>query len=179
MKYIALLFLALAFSCQQPKKTTPSDYLSPVEQESFKYSIVRYTNGLPKRATDETKFDNGFDAEYRDMATRNNLLYYYKADDSTVYFAVTRIAPSLKIKRVATVGKLKYGKDKEITEYEEGFRTWKMEEKELEEKTAMLFDKYINGEDLSEYYTKNSGGKFIIEFPDDNVKYNKENRRWE
>ena len=42
----------------------------------------------------------------------------------------------------------------------------------------MLFIKYINNEDLSPYYSRNANGKFIIEFPDENVSYDKEKRIW-
>ena len=53
-----------------------------------------------------------------------------------------------------------------------------MEEKELKEKTNLLFEKYVNEEDLTPYYTKNSGNDFYIEFPDDNNIYNVEKRQW-
>ncbi len=53
-----------------------------------------------------------------------------------------------------------------------------MEVPELRTVSEMLFKKYIQGEDLSPFYTRNANGKFIIEFPDENVSYDKEKRMW-
>lgn len=179
MKYFSLLLIILSLSsCKKESVITePSHYLSAKQQEDFKYSIIRYIDDLARKATHETKFDAEFDTEYKERAQKATLLYYYKGKDSTVYFAITKIAPSLKLKKVATIGRVKYN-DKEIKEYEEAFRTWKMEEPELKKKTAMLFEKYITGEDVTPYYTANSKGEFYIEFPDDNTYYDKETRIW-
>lgn len=179
MRYIPFIFILLAFiSCKKEYNTDPNQ-LSAVEKENFKYSISRYINKPPKRATSENRFDSVFEEEYRLMAQKNDLLHYYKDNETgTVYFAIAKIAPSLKLKKVATIGKLKYGGGKEITEYEEAFRTWKMEEEELKIKTAMLFEKYINGDDVTQYYTKNSNGEFYIEFPDELTYYDKASRSW-
>ncbi|MDR6966649.1 hypothetical protein J2X31_000647 [Flavobacterium arsenatis] len=181
MKYFSLLFFLLLFtSCKKdPKNIDPNAYLTAEAQEEFKYSIIRHADRLVKKATHQTKFDSIFDEEYKEKAESSNLLYYYIDKQTGVhYFALTKIAPSLIVKRVATVGKIEYDKEGGIASYEEGFRTWKMEEPELNEKTATLFEKYIEGEDLSSYYTANSKGEFYIEFPDDKTYYDKEERLW-
>ena len=46
-------------------------------------------------------------------------------------------------------------------------------------KSKLIFEKYIQGEDLTEYNTKNSKGDFFIEFPDDINYYDSNLRRWE
>lgn len=181
MKYLSMLFIILSLtSCKkEPLNTNPDNYLTTEQKEDFKYAVARYVNKLPKRATQVTKNDSIFDEEYRSMAQKNDLLYYYKDDkNSTVYFAITKIAPSLVLKKTATIGKLKFDESGIITEYEEAIRTWKMEDDELKQKTAILFEKYINNEDVSPYYTKNAKGEFYIEFPDDNTFYDKTERTW-
>ncbi len=65
-----------------------------------------------------------------------------------------------------------------IVYYEEICRTWKMEEDELKTKTAMLFEKVLNEEDLSPYLTKNSSPEFYIEFLDDLNYYDVKDRIW-
>ncbi|HRE77564.1 MAG TPA: hypothetical protein PLL09_07045 [Flavobacterium sp.] len=181
MKYV-LIFISLFYlvGCEKESNNIdPNSHLSEVEQNNFNYSIIRYTGRLAKKATHETKFDEKFDEEYTALANACDLLFYYpNSKTGEIYFAITKIAPSLKIKKVATVGKLKKDDKGNIVTYEEAFRTWKMEESELKQKTELLFRKYINGEDLSAYYTKNSQPDFYIEFPDDNTYYDKTDKIW-
>jgi hypothetical protein len=179
--YLFLSFLFIFFACEKEKiNSNPDFYLSKKQQENFKLSIVRYFEKLPKQnATHETKFDTIHNSYYSKKAQSSDLMHLYIDTDSTYFFAIAKIAPSLKVKKVATIGKLKKNKYGEITYYEEVIRTWKMEENELKEKTNLLFEKYVNNEDLTPYYTKNSGDDFYIEFPDDNNIYNVEKRQWE
>ena len=181
MKFIYVFIVALFCSCQkEPNKILPSDYLSKEQIEAFKYDIVRYSDKFVKNATHETKFDSQFDSIYHLKAKSAELYHYYLDKNSNeVYFAIARIAPSLKVKRVVTAGKLTKDKDGNITFYEESFRTWKMEIPELKIKSKLLFEKYIQGEDLTKYYTKNSKGEFFIEFPDEINYYDSDLRRWE
>lgn len=182
IKFIYSLFiLVLFYSCQkEPQKILPSDYLTVAQVESFKYEIIRYTDKLAKNATHETKFESQFDSIYQLKAKSAELYHYYVDEKSNeIYFAIARIAPSLKVKKVVTVGKLTKDADGKIVSYEEAFRTWKMEIPELKTKTKLLFEKYIDGEDLTPYYTKNSNGEFYIEFPDDNTFYDKNTRKWQ
>ena len=181
MKNIFTFFILLfLFSCQKENYVIiPTNYLSVSEQEDFIYSVSRYINKLPSKATNKTKFDSIFDEEYKDAAKKNELLFYYfDKENDEIYFAITKIAPSLKLKRVATVGKLKKNKNGEIINYEEEFRTWKMEVPELKNKTKTLFETYIKGNDLKPFYTENSKGEFYIEFPDRNTYYDKKSRTW-
>ncbi len=109
MKFIYSLFiLVLFYSCQkEPQKILASDYLNEEQVESFKYEIIRYTDKLAKKATHETKFDSQFDSIYQ-VKAKNAELYHYFVDKKSneIYFAIARIAPSLKVKKVVTIGKL-------------------------------------------------------------------------
>ena len=179
MKYIYLLFLLTLFGCNnEPKNILPKQHLTLKEEELFKYKIIRYIERLPKYATDENKFESKFDEEYKKKAENCDLLFYYKDNQKNVYFAITKIAPSIKLKKTATAGKLKYNDNDSLVFYEEVFRTWKMETKELHEKTELLFRKFIDTDDLSSYYTKNSKPEFYIEFPDENTNYDTISRKW-
>lgn len=179
MKYLSLFLLIFVFSCKQEQiNCNPDTYLSKKDQDSFNYKIIRYIQRLPKYATEENKFDTQFDADYKNSLKECGLLFYYKDKENTVYFAISKIAPSIKLKKTATVGKLKLDSDGAITHYEEAFRTWKMNPDELATKTKLLFTKFINNEDLSAYYTINSDPEFYIEFPDDINYYDSESREW-
>lgn len=177
----SLCLIVFLGSCSNNSYTLdPNAQLSKKEQAEFKYEIVRYFEKLPsEKVRHEDKFDTLYNSYYQQKAKEANFLFYYKAPDSTEYFAVTKLAPSLTIKRVATLGKLKKDKEGTITYYEEAARTWKMVEPELHTKTEVLFKDYIQGKDLSPYLTKNSGEDFYIEFPDDQTFYNTQTRKWE
>jgi hypothetical protein len=176
--YFFIIILLITFSCQKDIASSPSDYLSKDEIVNFKINIVRYFEGLPKNVDHNKKWDTIYNDYYNQKAAASDLLHYYKNDDGFIYFAVAKIAPSMILKKNATIGKLKMENDS-IVYYEEIARTWKMEVPELKEKTKILFDKIVNGKDVSEYYTKNSDPEFWIEFPDDQTFYNTKERKWE
>jgi hypothetical protein len=182
MKYqlVLIALSVLVFSCkQEAKRIDPSLYLNKEEQFNFKYSVSRYVDRLPKNATEETKFDPEFDEDYKKRSENAELMcYYVDKETGEIYFAIAKIAPSLVLKKVVTAGKLKKNEKGDIIAYEEEFRTWKMEVAELKTVSEMLFNKYVNKEDLSPFYTRNAQGKFIIEFPDEHVSYDKEKRTW-
>lgn len=177
-KYVYLIFaLTLFISCQKEIQSDPNNYLTAKENLAFKTKIVRYFEKLPKKVINEKKWDTINDAYYLKKAEQAELLHYYKNDDNFIYFAIAKIAPSLKIKKVATIGKLKIENDS-VTHYEEICRTWKMEIPELKQKSLVLFNKIVKGESIEEYYTKNSQPEFWIEFPDDINYYDAVERKW-
>ncbi len=177
--YFASFVFLILFSCSKSSEIETHTYLNKQEIEDFKYSVSRYVGKLAKKATHETKFEKRFDREYQNQSQNMELIFYYinpKTEEH--FFAISKIAPSLKIKKTATVGKLKKDSQGAIIYYEEIFRTWKMEEPELLEKTKLLFMKSIKGEDLTKYYTQNSQPEFYIEFPDEFTYFDKQKRKW-
>ena len=177
-KLMFLLFILFLISCEKNESNIRQhEQFSEADLINFKSRIVRYIDKLPPRATHQNKFETQFDSIYLEKAKRLELVYYTKNDD-TIYFAVYKIAPSLKVKKTATLGKLILDKNDSISFYEESYRTWKMEQPELNQKTEMLFRLFINNESLKQYYTENSNGNFYIEFPDEFTFYDKKNRVW-
>jgi len=181
---IILMFLSV-IACKYDGKTIeklpqkPQDVLSVDSIENFKYNIIRYMGKMHPKARYETRFDTVFDGYYKALAQEHDWMsMYYDTITGDIYFLMNRIAPSLKFKKVAIGGKLRYNDNGELDYYEENFRTWKMLAPELEKKSIMLFTRYINGEELSPYLTKNSKGEEYIEFPDDIVQYDVSQRKW-
>ncbi len=175
----AVLFLTMLSlaACTANRDYEVSSHLSSSEQEAYKKSIIRYVAPLPEKAGEESRFDVKFDAHYDRQTDRVRLDKYFPSPDGYIYFEVSRIAPSFKVKRVATAGRLRYDETGGIEEYEEVYRTWKMEEEELAAKTKLLFSRFIAGRELTPYLTANSDEEYV-EFPDNQVKYDKEQRRW-
>lgn len=181
-KYILLslsLGVAIAFSACSPKEIQPTVQLTDAQIEDFKYSISRYINRLPNHVNHQTKFESKFDPIYQQMAAKNSLDKYYVGENDTIFFEISKLAPSLKIKKVATGGKLVKDKQGAIVYYEETYRTWKMDTTLLQERTAVFFDEMINHKSLRPYYTEQTNDDTHIEFPNNGTFYNKKTRNWE
>ena len=152
--------------------------LSQEEAIQFKTKIIRYIARKPEKASLKTKFDSYFDSYYSEQVRLNDLTHYYKTKNGKIFFIITRIAPSITLKKVATGGYVVFNEKGDVESIEEVFRTWKKIPEELESTSEFLFEKMVNEEDLSPYYTENSNGKEIIEFPNSEVKYDKNQRTW-
>jgi hypothetical protein len=180
-KIIIAIFswMLLLVSCQSTANYEANQHLSMEAQQELSYQLIRYMGKLPRKANHQTKFEERFNDAYRLIANGHKLEYYHKAPNGKEYFLFTRIAPSIKEKYVAIGGYVQFDADKNIVDYEEVFRTWKMTPEELAPKSLLLFDLLVKGGDLSPYYTENSGAEEYIEFPDARTSYNKKTRLWE
>ncbi|MCS6927957.1 MAG: hypothetical protein NZM43_00520 [Saprospiraceae bacterium] len=173
--FSASFIAVLLWACQSsPKGEKPG----PDAAHRLLEKIIRYTGRLPEKATHQTKFDTAYDAFYAEEMRRYRVDLYYR-DEKTgdIYLLVSRPAPSLTVKRVATGIQMHLEGDS-VTYYREVFRTWKMPEPELAKKATMLFEKMVRGEDLSPYYPQNSGEEEYIEFPDPYTQFDVEKRQW-
>lgn len=181
VNYITVLVLStflIACGKEAPLNYQPSGYLKPTEIEAFKYSISRYACKLPRFATHENKFEMKFDEAYAGLASGMKLDKYYKGEQDTIYFEINQLAPSLKIKRTATGGKMVKNQAGEITFYEEIYRTWKMEDSLLKVRTPLFFEGMVHHKNLEKYYTDNINSDTYIEFPNKNVIFDVKSRKW-
>ncbi|HMO39434.1 MAG TPA: hypothetical protein PKC76_17665 [Saprospiraceae bacterium] len=179
VKILLLSVLISACNTKGIEDYQADKYLNEAAQQTFLYDIMRYMGRLAPQATQATKHEARFDEHYTKQVNAHRLDFYYAdAKSGFIYFAVSRIAPSIHVKRVTIGGKLKRNEEGEIAYYEEVFRTWKMLEAEHAEKSAMLFAKMVKGEDLSPYYPENSGKEEFIEFPNEDVYFDAEQRLW-
>lgn len=172
------VFLSIMIGCSSHEQYQPNGHLSPQEQDKIVTLIIRYVGKQPDKANDSTKFLSQYDEHYLDQAAKHKLTLYYRSDDEQHFFLMTRKAPSIHEKYVATGGKFRLNEADSLIEYEEVFRTWKMVSDTLTKRSLILFDKMVKGESLDEFLTKNSKGIEYIEFPDDHVVYDKVNRKW-
>lgn len=178
--FTVLFLVFIVTSCSTTKKEekySPLSYLSETDQKKIKEEIIRYVAKTPRRVTGDIKFDTTYDEHYAKQVEGHELLAYYKASDGEHFFLVSRIAPSIQEKLVATGGRMRFDDDFKLTEYEEVFRTWKMNREDLEVRATYLFDLMVKGEDLTPYYTATAGFNYI-EFPDEHVTYDKVKRTW-
>lgn len=135
---------------------------------------------------DSIPFDDRFNAKYKSYydAQKNdrqyNALYYGKGNDSFYYLMVTRLEPSIKNNKYASVCcKFKRLSDGSIdtASYEELFWTWKMLIGDLRKKSALLFKKAVNQERLNDYMPAEGREDYLM-FPDEHTVYDKRSKTW-
>ncbi len=171
-----ILALLIAGACSSKNNYEVSAHLTPQQQDEMMGKIIRYLGRAPEGLTFDERFYAAYDSFYQEQARLHKFDAYYK-DGTTHYFLVSRRAPSLVDKRVATGGKLILNGNK-ITDYEEVFRTWKMVPDTLAKREMILFDKLVRGESLKSFETKYSNGVEYIEFPDEYTFFDKQTRQW-
>ena len=175
---IFLIVISVVFSCTNKEKYNPDSHLTVLEQDSIVWRMMRYIARPPEGLLYEERFYKGYDKYYHEQQALHKLEAYYIDDQKTHYFMLTRRAPSLFNKYVATGGKMRFSDKGKLLEYEEVFRTWKMIPDTLKRRSMFLFDKMVKGETLIPYYTENSNGVEYIEFPDKRNYYDIPSRRW-
>lgn len=171
-----LLFLLFLSGCVQ-SSYDPSGQLTTEEQAQFIWKIIRYTGRAPEGLTVQERFYPQYDDHYREQQSLYRL-DAYNEKDGLISFMLSRKAPSLIEKRVATGGKVRFSKDGSVGYYEEIFRTWKMVPDTLQKRSMLLFDLMVKGESLDPYLTRNSGSVEYIEFPDDRTWFDARERVW-
>jgi len=165
-------------ACQSNTQYQPDTYMSSAEQDSLLWKIIRYAAKPPKRVSHENKFLARYDAYYQEQMKIFRLeKLYFDEQQQGYYFLVSRIAPSLKVKRVATGGFFKLQADGSFEVYEEIFRTFKMEEPELEKKSMVLFKEMLKKGNADAYRADRIEEEYV-EFPDATNYYDKPSRRW-
>jgi hypothetical protein len=176
--FIVIITLLLFVGCSQKDKYNPDTHLTVLEQDSIVWRIMRYVARPPEGLLYEERFYKGYDPHYHEQQALHKLEAYFIDDEKTHYFMISRRAPSLINKYVATGGKMKFSEKGKLLEYEEIFRTWKMIPDTLKKRSFLLFDKMVTGKSLEPYLTANSKGVDYIEFPDKVNYYDKASRQW-
>jgi hypothetical protein len=176
---IFILALAVLAACSTPPadKYNPDKNLSAKELDANLWSIIRYLGRSPEGLTPPERFYPAYDSHYMEQKKLVRVDAWYKKND-THYFLVSRIAPSVTEKRVATAGKVVFDDKGGIAEYEEVFRTWKLVPDTLKKRSLFLFDKMVQGENLTPFETRYSNGVEYIEFPDERTYFDKVERSW-
>ena len=178
--HFSITVLAIIFvlcSCERDRYN-PSNELNKDEQARLVRQMVYYSTKLPPNAADFDKFDPKYNWYYDRAAEESALLKFYKTPESQVwYFMVSRKARSITPMQEGIAGKVKLNTDGTLADYEEVFRIWKMPADTLEVRGTMLFDRLVRGKDLSLFYPKYQGDKFI-ELPTEGYYFDKLSKRW-
>jgi hypothetical protein len=177
-KFIGITSLAFLVACSSSAdKYLPEKNLSAQELDVNLWSMIRYLGKSPEGLTPPERFYVAYDSHYREQMKLLRVDAWYKKDD-VHYFLISRPAPSVTEKRVATGGKVVFDDKGGIQEYEEVFRTWRLVPDTLKKRSLVLFDKMVQGENLKPFETRYSNGVEYIEFPDEQTYFDKTDRAW-
>jgi hypothetical protein len=175
--FVVIMLVLIVGACSTKNNYQVSVHLTPHEQDEMMWKIIRYVGRSPEGLTFEERFYAPYDSFYREQARLHKFDAYYRRGN-TNYFLVSRSAPSLVEKRVATGGTFVLSADNKVTEYEEVFRTWKLVPDTLAKREMVLFDNLVRGRSLKPFETKNSKGIEYIEFPDEHTYFDKISKQW-
>lgn len=176
MKLTGYVFLLISIvGCSKTESFDP-DQLSSEERSRLMRGVIRYAGKLPPRVNSGAQFSSEHDMFYEEQLRDAILENVYKKD-GYYYFLISQSAPSIVTKRHATGGRIKFSGEATVEDYEEVFRTWKLVPETLKIRSAVLFKKMVNGEDLRPYYAKTTGTDYI-EFPDERTFFSKQERKW-
>jgi hypothetical protein len=173
-KLIALMLFAVA-GCKSDS-TKPEDHISEKDSEKVLLTIAHYTSRLPPQATHQTKFDKEFDWYYESVAADYKWLAIKPKDNGGYYFLLSRPARSV-TPMFEGIGGSFIMKNDSLLEYDEVFRMWKMPDTTLQVRGMQMFNRMVDGKDLSLYYPRITGDKFI-EVPDGRFVFDKQKRLW-
>ena len=174
--YRFIFFVGVLSSCGSDPYD-PSKFLTPESQQKLIRETVYYSMKLAPNANHETKFDKEFDWYYDRAAKEVEVMKYFTDEKGDQYFLMSRVARSITPMLEGIGGKISVDNSGKLNAYEEIFRTWKMEDDSLKIRGAMLFDRMVKGKDLSLFYAKFQGDKYI-EFPNERFSFDKKLRLW-
>lgn len=174
--YYITILLALV-GCNQKHSIRAEDYMTKDRQAEVINKLVRYATKLAPNSTLETRFDSAFNDYYNRVAADYQFMYLLPKSDSSYYFLFSRPARSATPTFEGVAGILSLNRQDSLIEYEETFRTWKMQYQDLQSRGKYLFNLMRTGGDLTPYYSNKAGDKYI-EFPDGRFYFDKNKRRW-
>ncbi|MEJ7643019.1 MAG: hypothetical protein WKF87_00360 [Chryseolinea sp.] len=175
--FIAYPLLILFFWSCRNDPYLPDGFLTAEQQHNLIRQTVYYSTKLPPNANGKDRFTRDFDWYYDRAARETKLVRYHKESDSSGYFLMSRVARSISPMREGIAGKVTISSSGKILKYEEVFRTWKMHEDSLTIRGKMLFERMVKARDLTLFYSKFQGDRFI-EFPDSRFYFDKSEMRW-
>jgi hypothetical protein len=175
--FLIITILTFLISCaRKPEDYRPDSCLSKERQMRLLAQVVRYANKLAPEATNATKFDVAFNWYY-DRAVAESRILYCSPGDSMFQLLMVKKARSITPMEEGIALKIKLNENDSITYYEEVFRMWKMPSDTLRNRGKFLFNRMVNKEDLSIYYSTFQKDRFI-EFPNERFSFDVEKRRW-
>jgi hypothetical protein len=171
--YLLIAFFGLA-GCHS--KEEAAYYFSDSEQDTLLTNIISIISEKALYATDSTKYQARFRAQYVSRLPLFHFVHLTK-DTSGVYtYLISRPVAGRADLRRGVIGTFTLKSDKlEIDQFEEVVNTPHFDEETVKERGGFLFRELAKTGSLTKYFTM----KHYVEWPDANLRYNKQKRVWE
>lgn len=175
-KILILTLVLLVFACNNKQVN-----LDIQKHQKLIDTLMPRFAKLHDSIPNNSRFDKSLLPFYQIHKTeRQYELQEYACINEEYFFAISRLEPSIKKDKYAIVcGSFRRNSAGEIdsSSYREIYWTWKMLKNDLIERNKILFEKAINGADLSDYMPEKAGDKYIM-FPDGKVSFDRATQSW-
>lgn len=176
---VSLFIAALMMGCQSKSQYAISEY--SINYDGLLDTILPHFSKLHDSIPESQRFlpKNKHYMLVHKVERQYQWLHYVQAKNGYCYFMVSRLEPSIKNDKYASIcGRFKRNAMGAIdsASYEELFWTWKMKLPELKEKSLVLFSTMVETGNVNAYLPEVKEN--WVMFPDKNVTYDKTSQTW-
>ena len=172
-----LVYLLIAFfgllGCHS--KDEVAYYFSDSERDTLLTNIISIISENALYATDSTKYQAQFRAEYVKRLPMFQFVQLTKDTSGIFTYLISRPVAGRKDLRRGVVGTFTLKPNSlDIDQFEEVVNTPHFDEETVKERGGFLFRELVKTGKLTEYFTM----KHYVEWPDASLKYDKQKRAW-
>jgi hypothetical protein len=172
-----LVYLLIAFfgltGCHS--KDEVAYYFSDSERDTLLTNIISIISENALYATDSTKYQAQFRAEYVKRLPMFQFVQLTKDTSGVFTYLISRPVAGRKDLRRGVVGTFTLKPNSlDIDQFEEVVNTPHFDEETVKERGGFLFRELVKTGKLTEYFTM----KHYVEWPDASLKYDKQKRAW-
>ena len=150
-------------------------YFSDSERDTLLTNIISIISEKALYASDSTKFQTQFRAEYVQRLPLFHFVYLTKDTSGVFTYLVSRPVAGRKDLRRGVIGTFTLKPNSlAIDDFEEVANTPHMDEQTMNQRGGFLFKELVKKGSISEYFTL----KHYVEWPDSTLTYDKKKRAW-
>jgi hypothetical protein len=174
-KLYSLLFVGLFFCYSCDSKEEVGYYFSDSERDTLLTNIITYISENARFATDSTKFQSKYRAEYVSRLPLFHFVHLSKDTAGNFIYLISRPVAGRKDLRRGVVGKFTLKEGSLLPEnFEEVVNTPHFTEELVVERGSFLFKELVKKGNLTEYLAM----KHYVEWPDKYLVYDKKKKTW-
>lgn len=174
MKYFVLFFCAIVLVCCTSSRNEFYNAYNKLQQDSLLTNIVTYVYINAPESTDSTKWQPKFRSFYEKNLYKFTMEDYTIAPNGWHYFFMIRPVGNSE-KRRGVIGKFRLKPGSLMpTDFEEVVNTPHLNNDEVKERGAFLFNMLVKNDNLDKYL----GMKHYVEWPDSTLVYDKNMNKW-
>jgi hypothetical protein len=175
MKKYLIIILSLSLLACKPETNKPAYYFNQEQQDSLVVNMIAYVAPNANNATDSTRFNAKFRADYAKQLPNYSLVYLSKDPSGIYYYFLVRPVGNLKQYRRGVVGSFTLDSASLMPKnFKEIINTPHLSEELVLERGAFLFRELVKKGNINEYMVMRD----YVEWPDSTLTYNIHTNRW-